>query len=194
MRTHSLTFLETGLSRGKRGVELKSGLKWAGGLTLGCPVGTYKYRRGPWKWGSLRCAHSSLNKSVCQEWVFTMHGRTLALLRTSRVSLISLSLEGLCERSSEEACRDVNTAETLWAQGGLDTDTRARPDSTVWLKFILHPKPVCVHTNSLWKGFYLASLMLNPSQKKVLRHFIRLPLTEICWLWFLIIKQSGFNF
>lgn len=35
--------------------------------------------------GSLRCAHSSLNESVCQKWVFTMHGRTLPLFRTSRV-------------------------------------------------------------------------------------------------------------
>lgn len=97
--TRSLAFLQTGHSREEKGeVELKSGLKCAGGLTLGCPVGTYENRRGPWKWGSSRCAHSSLNESVCQEWVFTMHGRTLALLAAPRVSLISLSLEAQCER------------------------------------------------------------------------------------------------
>lgn len=75
----SLVFLETGYLRKKRRSRIKAGqrLKWALGLTLGCPVGTYKDRRGPWKWGSLRCAHSSLNESVCQEWVFTMHGSAL---------------------------------------------------------------------------------------------------------------------
>lgn len=53
------------------------------------PSALIKIEEAPESGGSLRCAHSSLNESVCQEWVFTMHGRTLALSRTSRVSLNS---------------------------------------------------------------------------------------------------------
>lgn len=60
----------------------------------------------------MRCVHSSLNESVCQECVFTVHGRTLALFRTSRASLISLSLAGFSERRlsgevEENSCKHL---------------------------------------------------------------------------------------